>query len=281
MHLKSVTTFFSLGKKNLNKVINMCVTLKNVLKIYDIDDHNKLHVIQDINIEVAKNEFISIVGPSGCGKSTLLKLIAGLEEVTCGSIEICGKIITGPGSDRGMVFQSYTLFPWLTVAENIGFALKKSKLSKKSKKERILKYIAQIGLKEFKDAYPNQLSGGMRQRVAIARAMALKPKVLLMDEPFGALDAQTRMFMQELLLKIWDLNRTTVLFVTHDVEEAILLSDRIYVMTSSPGRIKKVLNVNLDRPRSIFNAQMHDVTNKLESKILKILYDENPMIHGG
>ncbi len=209
-----------------------------------------LIVLDDFSLDVAANEFVTIVGTSGCGKSTLLNIIGGLLESTAGEVRIDGKAIRGPGRDRGFVFQSYSLFEWLSVEKNIHFALKKSDLTPAQKNDVVQHYIEIVGLKGFETAYPRQLSGGMRQRVAIARALVYNPDVLLMDEPFGALDAQTRGMMQELLLNVWEAHRTTVVFITHDVEEAIFLSDRVIVMSSLPGRLKTQIPVPIPRPRS-------------------------------
>ncbi len=198
---------------------------------------------------------VALLGANGSGKSTLLRAAAGLEQPNHGEIRVDGHPIDRPGADRGMVFQTYTLFPWLSVRENIRFSLKKSLLPSGEKDEQVNRYIHLIGLEGFENSFPNQLSGGMRQRVAIARALVYQPRILLMDEPFGALDAQTRMLMQELLLEVWENQRSTVLFVTHDVEEAILLSDRIFVMTARPGHIKAVIDINLPRPRSLLESE--------------------------
>jgi len=205
--------------------------------------------IDRIDLEVATNEFVSIVGTSGCGKSTLLNMVGGLSEPTFGDIRIDGRPVTGPGRDRGFVFQGYSLFEWLTVEGNIRFALEKSQLSRAQKQELVAEFVQSVGLAGFEAAFPRQLSGGMRQRVAIARALVYKPSLLLMDEPFGALDAQTRGMMQELLLKVWEEHKVTVLFVTHDVEEAIFLADRVVVLASRPGRVKRIVPVPLARPR--------------------------------
>ena len=213
-------------------------------------NRSPLVVLDDFSLDVEANEFVTIVGTSGCGKSTLLNIIGGLLDSTEGEVRIDGNAIRGPGRDRGFVFQSYSLFEWLTVEKNIHFALKKSDLSAGEKKDTVQHYIDIVGLNGFEKAYPKQLSGGMRQRVAIARALVYKPEVLLMDEPFGALDAQTRGMMQELLLKVWEEHRTTVVFITHDVEEAIFLSDRVIIMSSLPGRLKTQIPVPIDRPRS-------------------------------
>ena len=209
-----------------------------------------LVVLEDFNLDIAPNEFVSIVGTSGCGKSTLLNIIGGLLDSTAGQVRIDGRPVGGPGRDRGFVFQTYSLFEWLTVEDNIRFALKKSDLAAGQKNRAVQHYIDIVGLKGFEKAYPKQLSGGMCQRVAIARALVYNPEVLLMDEPFGALDAQTRGMMQELLLKVWEKHRTTVVFITHDVEEAIFLSDRVIVMSARPGRLKSEVAVPIGRPRS-------------------------------
>ncbi|PWH14997.1 MAG: ABC transporter ATP-binding protein [Anaerolineae bacterium] len=248
--------------------------IENVSKSFDLGREGSLLAIQDVSLAVHPNEFVSLLGPSGCGKSTLLMMTAGLEEITAGRILVDGLEVKGPGLDRGVVFQSYTLFPWLTVAENVRFALKKSKLSTAEQEERVRHHLELVGLSDFASAYPNQLSGGMRQRVAIARALVYRPQILLMDEPFGALDAQTRMLMQELLLEVWQKNRTTVLFVTHDVDEAILLSDRIYVMTARPGRIKAELRVGLPRPRKWLETEGSLQFAQLRHETLRLLHEE-------
>ncbi|MGQ2902381.1 MAG: ABC transporter ATP-binding protein [Neoaquamicrobium sediminum] len=202
-----------------------------------------------INIHVKENAFVTILGPSGCGKSTLLRIVAGLDEPTNGLVEIRGDVVVGPGADRGMVFQSYTLFPWLTVERNIEFGLREKGMPAGERRDIVRDYIAKIGLTGFENHYPKQLSGGMQQRVAIARALANDPAILLLDEPFGALDHQTRGLMQELLLNIWEADRKTVLFVTHDIEEAIFLGSRCLVMSARPGRIKADISIPLPHPR--------------------------------
>jgi len=201
------------------------------------------------SFKVREGEFITILGPSGCGKSTILRIVAGLEEPSSGHVYLDGHEVKGPGPDRGMVFQSYTLYPWLNVEDNIAFGLKLKGTSQKQCKEVAKHYLELIGLNGFEKHYPIQLSGGMKQRVAIARALANDPEILLMDEPFGALDAQTRSIMQEILLKAWDESKKTILFITHDVEESIFLADSVYVMTARPGRLKENIPVNLPRPR--------------------------------
>ena len=192
---------------------------------------------------------MTVLGPSGCGKSTLLRIVAGLDRPSAGEVLLDGRPVTRPGPDRGMVFQSYTLFPWLTVAENIGFGLREKGVPAGEIADIVASYVERVGLRGFERHWPKQLSGGMQQRTAIARALANDPKILLLDEPFGALDNQTRSLMQELLLGIWERERKTVLFVTHDIEEAIFMASRVVVMTARPGRIKADIKVSLPHPR--------------------------------
>lgn len=224
---------------------------ENLWKVYNAGSGDQVIALRDLSLHVAENEFVSIVGPSGCGKSTFLLMAAGLEEPSAGKLLFDDQPVEGPSAKRGMVFQSYTLYPWLTVTENIRFALQKSGMEQGAQYALVDEFIALVGLRGFEQAYPNQLSGGMRQRVAIARALVYRPQMLLMDEPFGALDSQTRRLMQELLLNVWETHRTTVLFVTHDIEEALLLSDRVLVMTARPGAIRAEIQVDLPRPRSV------------------------------
>jgi len=205
--------------------------------------------LNDISFDVADKEFAVLVGPSGCGKSSLLYLAAGLIDPTDGDILINDQVIDGPGADRGMVFQSYTLFPWLNVTENVEFGLKRRKIPAAERKTIVERFLAEVGLTQFAGAYPKELSGGMMQRVAIARALANDPEILLMDEPFGALDSQTRSQMQKLLLRVWENTHKTVLFVTHDIEEAIFMANRVVVMSARPGRIKAEVAVTLAHPR--------------------------------
>lgn len=204
--------------------------------------------LDDLDLEVGAGEFLTLVGPSGCGKSTVLDLIAGLAKPSSGRLTIDGRPITGPGLDRSVVFQQYTLLPWRTAAANIEFALEaKGGMSKKERAERARTYLDLVGLTEFANRYPHELSGGMKQRVAIARSLSYEPQVLLMDEPFGALDAQTRERLQEELLGIWRRAGTTAIFITHDIDEAVFLGQRVAVMSSRPGRIKEVIGIDLDR----------------------------------
>lgn len=205
--------------------------------------------LQATDLTVQENDFITILGPSGCGKSTLLRIVAGLDQPSSGEVLLDGQRITGPGADRGMVFQSYTLFPWLTVLDNVCFGLRERGLPRSQQVEQARGFLVKVGLTAFENHFPKQLSGGMQQRTALARALANKPRMLLMDEPFGALDHQTRELMQELLLAIWEAERTTVLFVTHDIDEAVFMGSRVMVMSARPGRIKLDQAVPLAHPR--------------------------------
>ena len=205
--------------------------------------------LKDINFQTHRREFLCIVGPSGCGKTTLVRILAGLEEKNSGQVLLQGKAVTEPGSDRGMVFQGYTLFPWLTVKKNVMFGLKMNGHSNMHAEREALQWLDLVGLAKFANAYPHQLSGGMKQRVAIARALANRPRILLMDEPFGALDAQTRAKMQTHLLDIWRNIDVTVLFITHDLDEAIYLADRILVLKAHPGEVQELIEVPVPRPR--------------------------------
>jgi len=210
---------------------------------------DKTLALQATDLEVAENDFITILGPSGCGKSTLLRIVAGLDHQTAGEVLLDGRRIEGPGADRGMVFQSYTLFPWLTVLDNVCFGLAERGLPRAQQLDIAHGFLAKVGLKGFDKHFPKQLSGGMQQRTAIARALANDPRMLLMDEPFGALDHQTRELMQELLLGIWEEQKKTVLFVTHDIDEAVFMGSRVVVMSARPGRIKLDRVVPLSHPR--------------------------------
>mgnify|MGYP002713033272 FL=1 len=227
------------------------VTLRvnNLYKEFD-SPQGKVTALKDINFETYKREFVCVIGPSGCGKSTLIRILAGLETPTSGEVLLDGKAVSGPGPDRGMVFQGYTLFPWLTVKKNVMFGLEMSGHGKTSSEEQALQWIDLVGLSKFADAYPHQLSGGMKQRVAIARALANQPRILLMDEPFGALDAQTRGRMQSYLHEIWQNIDVTILFITHDLDEAIYLADRVLVLKAHPGEVQEVIEVPVPHPRS-------------------------------
>lgn len=236
--------------------------------------------IQDVNLSVKEGEFLSIVGPSGCGKSTLLDLLAGLERPTEGEILIDGETITGPNQEIGIVLQGYALFPWRTVRRNVEFGLEMKEVGKKERREISSRFIELVGLRNFENHYPHELSGGMRQRVAIARALAYDPKVLLMDEPFAAVDAQTREALQEELLQIWEKTGKTVIFITHSIDEAIFLSDRVAVMSSNPGTVKEIIPVSLPRPRSSvrsseeFSRYRNRIRNLLENQTLRPVSEE-------
>jgi ABC-type nitrate/sulfonate/bicarbonate transport system ATPase subunit len=234
--------------------------------------------VDDLSLEVGDREFVSIVGPSGCGKSTLLRVVAGLIEPSEGQVLLNGRRVEGPGADRGMVFQSYTLFPWLTVQGNVEFGSRLSAMPAAARAQMAREYLEMVGLAGFERHYPKELSGGMMQRVAIARALANDPDVLLMDEPFGALDAQTRIIMQELLVTLWQRTPKTIIFITHDIDEALFLSQRVYIMTARPGRIKQTLEVDLPHPRSLdvltspeFAAMKRAVLDSIKEEGLKAL----------
>jgi len=231
--------------------------------------------LQDISLDVGESEFVTIVGPSGCGKSTFLNITAGFLVPSRGELYLDDVPITGPGADRGMVFQEHALFPWMTVYHNIEYGLRIQRLAKPERQQRVAHYLNLIGLENFAHFFPKDLSGGMKQRVAIARALACKPKMLLMDEPFAALDAQTRRFLQDELVRIWDETKTTILFITHNIDEALLLSDRVVVMTSRPGRIKECIKVDMARPRVETDRRFIDykivITDLLKGEIAEAL----------
>ena len=233
---------------------DVMLSISNLNKSFPKDEE-MLVAVDKFNLDVRNGEFICILGPSGCGKTTILRIVAGLEAPTSGSITVSGKTIKGPGSDRGMVFQEFGLFPWRSVQKNIEFGLEVKGIPSEERAGISQKYVDLVGLKGFEKSHPKELSGGMKQRVGIARALANDPAVLLMDEPFGALDAQTRNQMQAELLRIWSETRKTVLFVTHSVDEAVFLADRIVVMTARPGTIKEIYDIDLPRPRDRANPE--------------------------
>jgi NitT/TauT family transport system ATP-binding protein len=226
----------------------MTLTVENISKEFEQRDVRSL-ALKSIHLEVEEKEFICVLGPSGCGKTTLLRIIAGLENPTSGTVLIDGEVVTGPTSRTAMIFQDYSLFPWRTVLDNIAFGLEMKGIGEEERHKMAGHYLDLIGLCGFGKNFPYELSGGMRQRVAVARALAIDPSVLLMDEPFGALDAQTRNMLQKQLLEIWDKTKKTVIFVTHSVDEAVFMADRIVVLTSRPGTIKEVVTIDLPRPR--------------------------------
>lgn len=242
------------------------ISITNVSKTYP--GVSPVHALDGISLDIEPGEFVALLGPSGCGKSTLLNLIAGFEQISDGDLRVNGHTIQKPGPERGVVFQEAALFPWLTVWENVVFGPKVAGTRKDQYESRAREMLEITGLTAFTEHLPVQLSGGMRQRVGIARVLTLGSQVLLMDEPFGALDAQTRLTMQELLLSVWQKLRTTVLFVTHDIDEAILLADTIYVMSARPGRLQTRIHVPIDRPRTIEDTTSKEF-NELKREILK------------
>ena len=245
-------------------MISICV--KNLNKRYRARDGD-VAALADVDIDVAEGEFVTIVGPSGCGKSTLLYILAGFIGADGGIIEINGKAVTGPGVDRGVVFQEYALFPWLTVAQNIRYGLEMSGASHQRCEQTVERLVRTIGLEGFEHRFPRELSGGMKQRVAIARTLAYDPKILLLDEPFGALDALTREVMQDELLRLWQSTRKTVMMVTHDVNEAVYLSERVLVMSQRPGRIVQEFKVAIDRTCEREVTVLNDDFNHLRNEV--------------
>lgn len=255
------------------------ITVRNVGRCFISLDGERVDALQNINFEIEDaysregrdvGEFRVLLGPSGCGKSTLLRMIAGLDRPDTGEVLVNDQPVHRPGKDRGMVFQKYTSFPWLTVADNIAYGLKINGVPADKRKETVAQLIKEVGLSGFENAYPETLSGGMQQRVAIARTLALRPAVILMDEPFGALDAQTRSEMQQLLLRVWDETASTILFVTHDVEEAIFLADRVFIMSAHPGTIMEDVQVPFERPRDLALKQRNEF-HELQNYVLACL----------
>ncbi|AZT90626.1 ABC transporter ATP-binding protein [Caldicellulosiruptor changbaiensis] len=259
----------------------MALVIENVSKRFQ-SKNKEINVLEKINLEVQNGEFICILGPSGCGKSTLLNIIAGLEKPTEGKIFLNGREVLSPGPDRVVMFQESALFPWLKVIDNVEFGMKIRGVPKKDRHERALKYLKMVHLTKFKDVYVHQLSGGMKQRVALARALTLDSEVLLMDEPFAALDSQTKNILLLELQRIWWETKKTIIFVTHNIEEAVLLADKVVVMSSNPGKIKKVFEIRLARPRLLDNpdivymisAIMKELKDEVE-KIAKAEYDSD------
>lgn len=248
------------------------VKIDHVEKIFDTKK-GPMVALNGVDLDIKENEFICVVGPSGCGKSTLLNIIAGLLPATSGAVYVDGKKVEGTGTERGVVFQQYALFPWLTVIKNVMFGLKLKGMSNEEARETAMKYLKKVGLEEFADSYPKELSGGMKQRVAIARAYAVQPEVLLMDEPFGALDAQTRTQLQSELLLTWENERKTCLFITHDVEEAIILATRVVIMSARPGRIRDIVDIDIPYPRDQ-ETKMSPRFMELKNYIWKQVYQE-------
>ena len=249
----------------------------DITLVFKSKNRDPVTALNQLSLEIAKSEFVSIVGPSGCGKSTFLNLLLGLVRPDSGALQIDGKPITGPGQERAMVFQEFGLLPWRTVMANVELGLELKGIAAARRTERAMELIRLVGLKGFERHYPHELSGGMKQRVGLARALATEPEVLLMDEPFAALDAQTRDLMQMELLQIWERTHKTVLFVTHSIEEAAYLSDRVIVMTARPGRAKQIVNIDLPRPRD-YEMRLTPEFNDIKLKIWEVLKEELTII---
>jgi NitT/TauT family transport system ATP-binding protein len=238
------------------------------------DDGSELKAIEDVNLTIRQEEFVCVLGPSGCGKTTLLRMIAGLDQATAGEIMLDGEKITGPNPKVGIVFQEYSLFPWRNVVDNVSFGLEMQGMQREERYARAEEYLELVGLSQFSKSYPSELSGGMRQRVAVARALALDPMVLLMDEPFGALDAQTRNLLQNELLEIWGKTRKTIIFVTHSVDEAVFLADRLIVLTPRPGTVCESIPIELPRPRD----RTGPIFAKVRRKVLDLIAQPKCML---
>ncbi len=244
------------------------IHIAGVQKVYRTQ-FGEVHALKDIDLDIYAGEFVSFLGPSGCGKSTLLNAIGGFSLPTSGTLQVSGKQVVAPGPDRGMVFQEYALFPWMTVGENIRFGMEIQGKSKEHIAETTEKLLKTLQLKDFRERFPKELSGGMRQRVAIARVLALDPPIMLMDEPFGALDALTRRTLQDELIRIWGEFKKTICFVTHGIEESIYLSDRVVVMTYRPGTVKAVVSIDLPRPRHTTSPEFNDLKNQLGQMVME------------
>ena len=242
----------------------MVIKIKDINKFY-YRNNKKIQVLEDINLEISKTEFVCILGPSGCGKTTLLRLIAGLEKADSGEIYENGELITKPSKDRGFIFQQYSLFPWLTVLDNVMFGLNLTNDSKEENLESAKRYLERVGLADVANSYPHELSGGMKQRVAIIRSLLNHTPVLLMDEPFSALDMQNRHKLQEQLLGVWKRFENTIIFITHDVDESVFLADRVVVMDKNPGRVNKIVDIDLPRPRNRESIEFIQVQEKVKN----------------
>ena len=254
------------------------IDLRNLRQIFHVRNNEKRSIqefvaIEEFSLSIEEGLFVAIVGPSGCGKSTLLDIVSGLAKSASGEIYIDGRQVTGPALDRGFIMQGYALFPWRTVRRNVEYGLEVKHIPRRDRAEISRKYISLVGLEGFEDRFPNELSGGMRQRVAIARALATEPKVLLMDEPFAAVDAQTREVLQDELLRIWEKTGKTIIFITHSIEEAVLLADRVVIMSKNPGRIKQVVDIELPRPRYAADMRTSADYSSFVRKVWEILYD--------
>ncbi|ROS75398.1 NitT/TauT family transport system ATP-binding protein [Cellulomonas sp. PhB143] len=249
------------------------ISVDAVSKVFPVKD-GEFVALDRVSLDIAENEFVTVVGPSGCGKSTLLNVLAGLEEPSGGRATVDGVEVDGPGPERGVIFQQYALFPWLTVRKNVEFGLRTAGVPARERAERADHFIRLVGLEQFADALPKTLSGGMKQRCAIARAYAVDPSILLMDEPFGALDALTRVRLQEQLLETWSQDRRTVVFITHDVDEAVFLANRVVVMAARPGRIQEVVDVDLPYPRTE-DVRLSPEFGELRNRVWHAVYHQS------
>jgi NitT/TauT family transport system ATP-binding protein len=255
------------------------ISVQGVRKTFQLKNEEFV-ALEHVDLAIADNEFVTVVGPSGCGKSTLMNILAGLETPTSGHALVDGREVSSPGPERGVIFQQYALFPWLTVRKNVEFGLKVAGVPKAQRRERAEYFIRMVGLEQFADALPKMLSGGMKQRCAIARAYAVNPSILLMDEPFGALDALTRVKLQEQLLDTWNREKRTVMFITHDVDEAVFLSNRVIVMAARPGRIYDVVDVNLPYPRNE-EVRLSPEFGELRNRVWHSVYHQEPGARAG
>lgn len=250
------------------------ISVQGIRKTFQLKNEEFV-ALDRVNLDIADNEFVTVVGPSGCGKSTLMNILGGLEEPSDGRALVDGREVSGPGPERGVIFQQYALFPWLTVRKNVEFGLKVARMPKAERRERAEHFIRMVGLEQFADALPKMLSGGMKQRCAIARAYAVNPSILLMDEPFGALDALTRVKLQEQLLDTWSQEKRTVMFITHDVDEAVFLANRVVVMAARPGRIHEIIDVDLPYPRTE-DVRLSPEFGELRNQVWHAVYHQEP-----
>jgi NitT/TauT family transport system ATP-binding protein len=250
------------------------ITIDSVSKTYNEGATQSVEALSDVSLTVNPGEFLTIVGPSGCGKSTLLMIVGGLVQKSSGTVKIGDEAVTGPRPDIGIIFQEYSLFPWRSVIRNAEFGLEVMGVGKQERRERAREMLELVGLEEFEDAYPDELSGGMQQRVAIARTLATDPDILLLDEPFGALDEQTRLYMGEELLRIWNETGKTVIFITHSLQESVLLSDRVAVISQRPGRIREIIDIDIERPRGMDIIGTQEF-NQAQSRIWELIKEES------
>jgi NitT/TauT family transport system ATP-binding protein len=250
------------------------ISVQGIRKTFQLKNEEFV-ALDRVDLDIADNEFVTVVGPSGCGKSTLMNILGGLEEPSEGHALVDGRKVSGPGPERGVIFQQYALFPWLTVRKNVEFGLKVAGMPKAARRERAEHFIRMVGLEQFADALPKMLSGGMKQRCAIARAYAVNPSILLMDEPFGALDALTRVKLQEQLLDTWSQEKRTVMFITHDVDEAVFLANRVIVMAARPGRIHQIIDVDLPYPRTE-DLRLSPEFGELRNRVWHAVYHQAP-----